>query len=323
MSYTYRPHRPDRNLPDGSGTVEWSARSRADFDVSGEAAPPRPVRRARAPGLIAAAHSSCYAMQLSALIARAGRHAESLDVTADVSFEPDPAGAPHPGHQDHRPGRRVERLDDAGLAEGRRGRQVLLPRQQGLTGTEITLDAALRLNPGLGRPVPPEGSSDFIDAPVRGVGLAAVVAEHRVAQVPSVLRERREHLGDAEPRVDGLLRPAAEWTDPGGCRAGEGPRLDRPPASRPGERAGRPALVGVEPDRAAPCRERPRPRRPPPRRVAQESRILTEPTSRRPDPAGPPRPTRRARSSARSRWLRRTTPSQATWRRSRSTLCSG
>ena len=42
--------------------------------------------------LIAAAHSSCYAMQLSAFIAEAGGTPQPLDVTAKVSLGPDPAG---------------------------------------------------------------------------------------------------------------------------------------------------------------------------------------------------------------------------------------
>ena len=42
--------------------------------------------------LIAAAHSACYAMQLSALIGQAGGTPQALDVQADVSLGPDPAG---------------------------------------------------------------------------------------------------------------------------------------------------------------------------------------------------------------------------------------
>ena len=42
--------------------------------------------------LIAAAHSACFAMQFSALIAQAGGTPQSLDVQADVTLGPDPAG---------------------------------------------------------------------------------------------------------------------------------------------------------------------------------------------------------------------------------------
>lgn len=80
-------------LQDGAGQVELTSSGRATFDVS------FPKRAAEDAGgttspeeLIAAAHSSCYAMQLSALIAEAGGTPQSLDVTADVSLGPDPDG---------------------------------------------------------------------------------------------------------------------------------------------------------------------------------------------------------------------------------------
>ena len=41
--------------------------------------------------LIAAAHSSCFAMQMSGLLAKAGGTPQSLDITADVTVEPDTA----------------------------------------------------------------------------------------------------------------------------------------------------------------------------------------------------------------------------------------
>ncbi|MCW2603042.1 MAG: osmC, partial [Pseudonocardiales bacterium] len=73
-------------LETGGGQVELSSSKAGTFDVS------FPKRAAEDAGgttspeeLIAAAHSSCYAMQLSALIAGAGGVPQSLDVTADVS----------------------------------------------------------------------------------------------------------------------------------------------------------------------------------------------------------------------------------------------
>ena len=42
--------------------------------------------------LIAAAHSACFAMQFSALLGEAGGSGQSLDVGAQVSLGPDPAG---------------------------------------------------------------------------------------------------------------------------------------------------------------------------------------------------------------------------------------
>src|ERR1044072_2932609 len=80
-------------LQDGSGKVELSSSGVGTFDVS------FPKRAADDAGgttspeeLIAAAHSSCYAMQLSANIVEAGGPPQSLDGTADVSLGPDSAG---------------------------------------------------------------------------------------------------------------------------------------------------------------------------------------------------------------------------------------
>ena len=42
--------------------------------------------------LIAAAHSSCFAMQFSGLLGAAGGTSQSIQVRADVTLRPDPAG---------------------------------------------------------------------------------------------------------------------------------------------------------------------------------------------------------------------------------------
>src|SRR3982750_1278385 len=80
-------------LQEGGGQVELSSSKVGTFEVN------FPKRAAEDAGgttspeeLIAAAHSSCFAMQLSALVAEAGGTPQSLDVTADVSLGPDRAG---------------------------------------------------------------------------------------------------------------------------------------------------------------------------------------------------------------------------------------
>jgi osmotically inducible protein OsmC len=93
--------------------------------------------------LIAAAHSSCYAMQLSALIGQAGGTPQALDVQADVSLGPDPAG-----------GFKLTgiKLTVRGEVDGLNAEQFLqaaqaakegCPVSKALTGVDITLDAAL------------------------------------------------------------------------------------------------------------------------------------------------------------------------------------
>ena len=81
------------SLEEGSGQVELSSSEAGTFDVS---FPKRAADKADGTTspeeLIAAAHSSCYAMQFSALLGEAGGTVNSLDVTADVSMGPEQSG---------------------------------------------------------------------------------------------------------------------------------------------------------------------------------------------------------------------------------------
>jgi lipoyl-dependent peroxiredoxin len=67
----------------GVGTYEVSFPKRAADNADGTTSPEE---------LIAAAHTACFAMQFSALLGAAGGTGQSLDVTADVTLGPDPAG---------------------------------------------------------------------------------------------------------------------------------------------------------------------------------------------------------------------------------------
>jgi osmotically inducible protein OsmC len=80
-------------LQDGTGTTELVSSGVGRYEVS------FPRRAAEEAGgvtspeeLIAAAHSACFAMQFSALLGDAGGSGQSLDVGAQVSLGPDPAG---------------------------------------------------------------------------------------------------------------------------------------------------------------------------------------------------------------------------------------
>src|SRR5690349_21986209 len=80
-------------LEQGSGQVELTSSGVGTYDVS---FPKRAADNADGTTspeeLIAAAHTACFAMQFSALLGEAGGSGQSLDVTADVSLGPDPAG---------------------------------------------------------------------------------------------------------------------------------------------------------------------------------------------------------------------------------------
>jgi osmotically inducible protein OsmC len=132
------------SLETGSGQVELSSSKVGTYEVS------FPKRAADEAGgttspeeLIAAAHSSCYAMQLSALIAEAGGTPESLEVTADVSLGPDPAGGFRLTGIALRVVGEVTGLDAAGFEKAAQDAKAGCPVSKALTGVEITLDASL------------------------------------------------------------------------------------------------------------------------------------------------------------------------------------
>jgi osmotically inducible protein OsmC len=132
-------------LEDGSGQVELTSSKVGTFDVS------FPKRAADDAGgvtspeeLIAAAHSSCFSMQLSALVAAAGGTPRSLDVTADVSLGPDKGdgGFRLTGIKLTVIGE-VEGLDAEGFQKAAEGAKAGCPVSKALAGVDITLDASL------------------------------------------------------------------------------------------------------------------------------------------------------------------------------------
>jgi osmotically inducible protein OsmC len=80
-------------LNDGKGTVSLASSGVGSYEVN---FPKRAADNADGTTspeeLIAAAHSACFAMQFSAMLGAAGGSGQALDVTADVTLGPDPAG---------------------------------------------------------------------------------------------------------------------------------------------------------------------------------------------------------------------------------------
>ena len=133
------------SLQEGSGQVELSSSGAGTYEVSFPKRAADEAGGATSPEeLIAAAHSSCYAMQLSALIAEAGGTPQSLDVTADVSLGPDKERG---GFQLTSIALtvvgEVEGLDADGFAKAAEDAKAGCPVSKALTGVEITLDASL------------------------------------------------------------------------------------------------------------------------------------------------------------------------------------
>ncbi len=131
-------------LEQGVGKVELTSSKLATFEVS------FPRRAAEDAGgftspeeLIAAAHSSCYAMQLSALVAQAGGTPQALDVQADVSLGQDPAGGFRLTGIKLTVRGEVDGLNAEQFAQAAQAAKEGCPVSKALTGVDITLDAAL------------------------------------------------------------------------------------------------------------------------------------------------------------------------------------
>ncbi|WP_067698575.1 OsmC family peroxiredoxin [Nocardia jejuensis] len=130
-------------LQDGSGQVELVSSGVGKYDVS---FPKRAADNADGTTspeeLIAAAHSSCYAMALSAEVARLGGTPQSLDVNADVTLSPDPAGGFRIAKIKLTVVGRAAGIDADGFAEAAAAAKAGCPISKALTGVDtIELDA--------------------------------------------------------------------------------------------------------------------------------------------------------------------------------------
>ena len=131
-------------LQDGSGRVELASSGVGAYDVSFPKRAAETADGTTSPEeLIAAAHSSCFAMALSNEIGKAGGTPRALDVTADVTL----------GQQDGAPTitrirltvrGEVDGLDAAGFEKAAQAAKAGCPVSKALTGVEdIQLDASL------------------------------------------------------------------------------------------------------------------------------------------------------------------------------------
>ena len=131
-------------LEQGSGKVELTSSHLGSYEMSFPKRAAEDAGGATSPEeLIAAAHSACYAMQLSALIAQAGGTPEALDVQADVSLGPDPAGGFRLTGIKLTVRGEAEGLTDEQFAQAAQDAKASCPVSKALTGVDITLDARL------------------------------------------------------------------------------------------------------------------------------------------------------------------------------------
>ena len=76
------------SLLEGAGQVTFGSSGLGTHDVTWASRTEEANGRTSPEELIAAAHSACYAMSLSNILAKAGTPPTSLDTSADVTFQP-------------------------------------------------------------------------------------------------------------------------------------------------------------------------------------------------------------------------------------------
>jgi len=131
-------------LQDGSGQVTLVSSGTGTFDVSFPRRTADEAEGVTSPEeLIAAAHSSCYSMALSLELTNAGGTVQSLVTEADVRLGPDPAGGLRITGIKITVRGQVTGLHNDAFVKAAEAAKVGCPVSKALTGTTITLDAAL------------------------------------------------------------------------------------------------------------------------------------------------------------------------------------
>ena len=127
------------SLFEGAGKVTLESSGLGTYDVSWPSRAEEPNGKTSPEELIAAAHSSCFSMALSNVLSKGGNPPQSLDTKADVTFQPgEGITGIHLTVEGTVPG-----LDEDGFASAAEDAKKNCPVSQALTGTTITLDAAL------------------------------------------------------------------------------------------------------------------------------------------------------------------------------------
>ena len=127
------------SLMEGAGQVELQSSGIGTYPVSWPSRAEAANGKTSPEELIAAAHSSCFSMALSNGLAKAGTPPERLDVNADVTFQPgEGITGVHLTVRGTVPG-----ISADAFVEAAEGAKANCPVSKALTGTTITLDAAL------------------------------------------------------------------------------------------------------------------------------------------------------------------------------------
>jgi lipoyl-dependent peroxiredoxin len=132
------------SLQQGAGSVELTSSGIGTYDVSFPKRAADEANGTTSPEeLIAAAHSSCFAMQFSAMLGQAGGTPTGVTVRADVTLGPDPAGGFRISGIHLTVRGTADGVDEESFVKAAEQAKAGCPVSKALTGTDITLDAAL------------------------------------------------------------------------------------------------------------------------------------------------------------------------------------
>lgn len=127
----------------GSGQVTLDSSNAGQYDVSFPTRSGDPDGQTSPEELIAAAHSSCLAMNLSGVLEKEGLDPSSIDVSAEVTLGPADGGGFEISGIDITLRARVSGVDADKFADLASTAEKTCPVSKALAGTTITLDATL------------------------------------------------------------------------------------------------------------------------------------------------------------------------------------
>ena len=130
-------------LRDGSGKVSLDSSNVGEFTVTAATRFEAPEGKTSPEELIAAAHSSCLAMNFSGVLASEKLEAEYIDVSAEVTVGPDPAGGFSISDIAITIRVKLDGVDNERFQELATKAETTCPVTKLLTGAKITFDAAL------------------------------------------------------------------------------------------------------------------------------------------------------------------------------------
>jgi osmotically inducible protein OsmC len=128
------------DLISGSGTISLDSSEAAEFPVTWVGRTAGELGRTNPEELLGAAHASCFSMQFSSLLAKAGTPPTRLQVTAAVTFDPTQGGI----MGSHLVvSASVDGISDEAFQNLATEAMKTCPVSRALTGIPITLEASL------------------------------------------------------------------------------------------------------------------------------------------------------------------------------------